>query len=231
MHLHANNLIVGFNMDTFIKRSITGFFLLISFLGIFFYAPLIIFSLLLCCIATIILLYELPVLTMQTTCMQTIALYAYVVIPFSCMIFLNQLSEQRILLCIAFLAAAAFDMGAYCIGNLWGKNPLAPSISPAKTIEGLMGGYVCCFLFLWIVTQQLLQNNTSLPALVLLTIFLGSLAFIGDLFESMLKRRAKIKDSGSLLPGHGGLLDRFDSSMATTVGIYITKTYVIQFFR
>lgn len=229
-------------MHTFIKRTITGIFLLISFLGIFFYASPIVFGLILVAIQAIIIAYELPQLVIPVnsknkfgktlnTVLYNNGVVLYATLPFAFMLLLNADYYYRILLCIAFLAAAAFDTGAYCAGNLWGRHPIAPSISPAKTIEGLIGGYASCFLFLWIVTQQLLQNNTSLLALLVLTLFFGSLAFVGDLFESVLKRHAKIKDSGSLLPGHGGLLDRLDSSMATTLGIYLAKVYVIQFFR
>ncbi|MFE8699110.1 phosphatidate cytidylyltransferase [Cytobacillus sp. FJAT-54145] len=104
----------------------------------------------------------------------------------------------------------ATDSGAYFIGRAFGKNKLWPEISPNKTIEGFIGGIICAVLVavLFIVFSDI---QASLIELVLITILLSIFGQVGDLVESALKRHYDVKDSGTILPGHGGILDRFDS--------------------
>ncbi len=104
----------------------------------------------------------------------------------------------------------ATDSGAYFIGKATGKTKLWPEISPNKTVEGSIGGIVCAMavaaLFVW-----LSDIKATLLPLMGITIFLSFFGQIGDLVESALKRHFNVKDSGFILPGHGGILDRFDS--------------------
>lgn len=117
-----------------------------------------------------------------------------------------------------FIGAWVFDTAAYCSGTLWGNHKICPSISPKKTWEGLLGGFCAVLIFhLFIV-----HNNPLL--LFALSGSCSALAFGGDLFESYLKRRAHIKDVGSILPGHGGMFDRFDSVIAVALGCLISQT-------
>ncbi|SDI56483.1 phosphatidate cytidylyltransferase [Ferrimonas sediminum] len=111
-----------------------------------------------------------------------------------------------------FLIVWGADTGAYFFGRAFGKHKLAPHVSPGKTIEGLLGGLLVCVL-LAIAGWLWLPNNGFMPvlAVVLVTALASAL---GDLSESMFKRSANIKDSGRLLPGHGGILDRIDSITA-----------------
>ncbi|SHI10750.1 phosphatidate cytidylyltransferase [Ferrimonas marina] len=104
------------------------------------------------------------------------------------------------------------DTGAYFVGKAIGKNKLIPKVSPGKTREGLLGGMAVCAL-LSLIGWQLVPSLSLVEALLLgmVTAFASAL---GDLAESMFKRAANIKDSGSLLPGHGGVLDRIDSVTA-----------------
>ena len=110
------------------------------------------------------------------------------------------------------------DIGSYIFGKIFGKKSLSP-ISPSKTVEGLIGGIFCsvstgiifCYLFNW--------NNHLLIGTVF-GIIISLMALVGDLIESMMKRDAKLKDSGNLLPGHGGILDRIDSYIFTPSLIY-----------
>lgn len=109
------------------------------------------------------------------------------------------------------------DTGAYFAGRRFGKNKLAPSISPGKTWEGVIGALLCVSLYIvlvWSFSPNFVYKEV-LPGLLLASWWWVGLAVIGDLFESAIKRQAGVKDSGALLPGHGGLLDRIDALTST----------------
>lgn len=117
------------------------------------------------------------------------------------------------------------DTGAYFGGRLFGRRPLAPSISPNKTVEGLVIGMACAVLAVWFAGRY----QEWLPGTHALVLGLGVAVFapIGDLFESFVKRQAGAKDTGSLLGAHGGVLDRLDAILFTAVvGYYIWLAYV-----
>jgi len=116
------------------------------------------------------------------------------------------------------------DSGAYFIGILGGKHKLFPRISPKKSIEGFMGGVLVSCLAIFIS-----QSWLSLPFLhsVILGVLIGVTGQLGDFFASMLKREMKRKDFGFILPGHGGVLDRFDSLLFTTPVFYYYLKYLI----
>ncbi|PLR97245.1 phosphatidate cytidylyltransferase [Bacillus sp. T33-2] len=103
----------------------------------------------------------------------------------------------------------ATDSGAYFIGRAIGKNKLWPEISPNKTVEGFFGGVFCALI---VAAVFLFTGIDASPVLLLIaTVFLSIFGQIGDLVESAMKRHYNVKDSGNILPGHGGILDRFDS--------------------
>lgn len=112
-------------------------------------------------------------------------------------------------------AAAAADIGAYFAGRRFGRRKLAPEVSPAKTLEGAVGGAVA--ILAWGVVGALCFGAAapSLPRWLALVAVLFVASVTGDLFESAFKRARGVKDSGGLLPGHGGVLDRVDSVIAT----------------
>ena len=112
----------------------------------------------------------------------------------------------------------AGDTGAYFIGRKWGKHKLAPKLSPKKTMEGAVGGVICCLLVAGVF--HIFHPATSLAKLLVLSVLVAFAGLLGDLVESVLKRRAGIKDSGKLIPGHGGVLDRFDSFLLTAPLVY-----------
>ena len=123
------------------------------------------------------------------------------------------------LLTLFFIVVFAGDTGAYYTGRTLGKNKLAPRISPGKTVEGAIGG------LLGNVIAALIAHYTFFPELNLwhvapLALVMGFLGITGDLCESMLKRGAKAKDAGHLIPGHGGLLDRLDSMLFNAPLLY-----------
>ena len=110
----------------------------------------------------------------------------------------------------ALLVIWVTDSGAYFVGRAMGKKKLWPDISPNKTIEGAVGGILCAVIAA-LLMSQLVDLHTSWMKLIIVTAILSIFGQIGDLVESALKRHYGVKDSGSLLPGHGGILDRFDS--------------------
>jgi phosphatidate cytidylyltransferase len=119
----------------------------------------------------------------------------------------------------------AADTGAYYAGTLWGKHLLAPTVSPKKTIEGVGGGLALAIgtalaACVWFVPQL------SLTDAVILGLLLTVAGLLGDLWESVIKRRVGVKDSGSILPGHGGMLDRLDSLLFTAPTFYYYVTWV-----
>jgi phosphatidate cytidylyltransferase len=116
------------------------------------------------------------------------------------------------LLAVGLIAAA--DSGAYLFGVNFGKHKLAPNISPGKSWEGFWGGLFCSIGLAIGSSFYFEQNSQRIFEFALLGLVIGVFSVIGDLFESMLKRHAQIKDSSSLIPGHGGLLDRLDSILS-----------------
>ncbi len=109
------------------------------------------------------------------------------------------------------------DIAAYFAGRAYGKHKLAPSISPGKTWEGVVGALLGVFVYveaIWILSPHF-SDRGMLPIFLVASWLWVGLAVIGDLFESAIKRQAEVKDSGALLPGHGGLLDRIDALTST----------------
>ena len=116
-----------------------------------------------------------------------------------------------------FLMVWCADSGAYFVGRKLGRRKMAPNVSPNKSVEGLAGGLVTGLLVVVAISVFKLQlTGTVLVAFVTLSALTILASVLGDLFESMLKRRAGVKDSGTILPGHGGILDRIDSLLSAT---------------
>lgn len=135
---------------------------------------------------------------------------AYVGIGF--MYFYETRSEGLRYILFAFLIVWLTDTGAYIFGRLMGKHKLWPVISPNKTIEGFFGGILCSIL-VPLVMHMFVDLHMNIWLLLLVTIVLSMFGQLGDLVESGFKRHFGVKDSGRILPGHGGILDRFDSFM------------------
>ncbi|WP_338001078.1 phosphatidate cytidylyltransferase [Ktedonobacter robiniae] len=127
-------------------------------------------------------------------------------------------------LCLALLGAWSTDTGAFHIGKAFGirVHPLLPRISPGKNIEGLIGGTIFATVTCLLIGSLLLHLPWYLC--LLLGIILGPCSLAGDLSESLIKREAHAKDSGTIMPGHGGILDRCDSIL---FGVIIVYTFML----
>ena len=122
------------------------------------------------------------------------------------------------------------DSGAYYVGKNFGKHKLSPRISPKKTIEGLAGG-IATSIVTALVIHFTFFKEFPLHHAIIAGVILSFAGVIGDLAESMWKRSAEVKDSGTLIPGHGGFLDRFDSIFFTAPILYCYWTLIVHGFR
>ena len=140
--------------------------------------------------------------------------FVYAVLPAISLLWIRERDVHGLeLLLWTLLVTWSTDIGAYFAGRRFGRRKLAPAISPGKTIEGLYGGIAAATL---IGGAWVLANGLGMPLLLLAPIFAVA-AQGGDLFESGMKRRAGVKDSGAWLPGHGGVLDRLDGLVPVAV--------------
>ena len=131
-------------------------------------------------------------------------------------------TQNKALLLLPFIMIWASDIGAYFIGKKFGKNKLAKNISPGKTIEGALGGFVCNAICASILVYFF---AISFYIMFFFAIIVTALSIFGDIYQSFLKRRANVKDSGSFIPGHGGLFDRLDSFCPTLPIFFLVCNY------
>jgi len=148
---------------------------------------------------------------------------------------LRGLEDGRNWVYLAVLTTFANDTGAYFMGRVRGKHKLAPRISPSKTWEGAAGGLICAILAAVVIAVILKLISVTLGApfvfrywqIMLLGFLVGIFAQLGDLVESLLKRNMGVKESGNLLPGHGGILDRFDSLIFVGAVVYYCVIWAV----
>lgn len=143
----------------------------------------------------------------------------YLAFSFVAMLDVRGLENGLMLILFVLAVTWGTDIGAFFIGSKFGKNRLAPIISPKKSIEGALGGIL--FALIIAIGFSFVFTETNILLLILIASLISIVGQIGDLIESALKRLKKVKDSGSLLPGHGGILDRFDSLILIFFVIYI----------
>jgi phosphatidate cytidylyltransferase len=140
---------------------------------------------------------------------------------------IRNLADGKLWALFLIVTVWAGDISAFLSGSLWGKHKLYPKISPKKTYEGLAGAIVGS------VIVALIYGRLLLPGLgkglcILLAVGLGLLGQVGDFTESMLKRSALVKDSGALIPGHGGMLDRIDSFLFSAPFLHYSLLYLLK---
>lgn len=161
--------------------------------------------------------------------MFSVAGYIYIALPFMYFILLRNIHSQLLATpfgymqagCLFFYLAVlgtwASDSFAYFSGFFFGKRKLCPSISPKKTFEGFLGGVVGTVLLIVLLGAS---SGFSILMMLILGLLIAALASVGDLVESLFKRYVGIKDSGTIFPGHGGVLDRFDSMLFSVPLVY-----------
>jgi len=140
---------------------------------------------------------------------------------------LHKQNPDLVLLLLVLIWSA--DSGAYFIGRAIGKHKLCPRVSPGKTVEGAIGGIVTTIGVMALYVGLLLENASSEQYLIyaILALLVANASVVGDLFESLFKRISNIKDSGNLLPGHGGIFDRIDSLTAAAPIFYLAYELLI----
>ena len=128
------------------------------------------------------------------------------------------------LILLMFILTWTFDTFAYLLGIKFGKHKIMPSVSPKKSWEGFVGGYIFTIVAAYITSKYFLQIDLHLAFIV--SLFLPFTATLGDFLESHYKREAGVKDSGNFIPGHGGMLDRMDAFMITIPAIYLIDNFL-----
>jgi phosphatidate cytidylyltransferase len=147
----------------------------------------------------------------------------YVGLPVGALVGIRTGGGPRVLF-LLMLTIIVSDTAQYYTGRLFGRRPLAPMASPKKTIEGALGGFACGTAAFAVLSNWWLP--IAMPFRIALGVTIVALGIAGDLFESMLKRSAGVKDSSGLIPGHGGVLDRIDALLFAAPVYYIVLKYV-----
>ena len=159
----------------------------------------------------------------------------YVVVSFSSMSLIRYIDKDvgLFVLILVFVVAWITDSCAYIVGSLFGKHKLIPEVSPKKTVEGAIGGMVCALiafvLYGLIVDLIFADIKVNYIALIIYAPILSAVSQLGDLFASLLKRQHGIKDYSNIFPGHGGVMDRFDSILAVSTILLILSQIIAPF--
>jgi len=148
----------------------------------------------------------------------------YIGLPLGALAAVRALGGREALL-LLMLTIVVSDSAQYYTGRAFGRRPLAPAISPKKTLEGAIGGMVIGTLA-FVAGARIIFDGASLLLIVLVGASIAALGIVGDLFESLLKRSAGVKDSGAIIPGHGGVLDRIDSWLFASPVYYVFIRYL-----
>ncbi|MDR0958414.1 MAG: phosphatidate cytidylyltransferase [Clostridiales bacterium] len=218
------------------KINFVGYFFAILYVGLayfdmaenFTFPIAVLFILVLFCI--VVILYD---KVSVTDCAKVFLGFMYIAGLFSCVIFVRNSENGIYNVWIIFLAAFGSDTGAYITGKLFGKRKLAPNLSPKKTVEGSIGGIIlagAASAVLGVIFYKLgFIDSTDVMFFAIVGTIGGAFSQIGDLAASAIKRRSGIKDFGDILPGHGGVLDRFDSVLFVAPLVYISLKVLSQF--
>ena len=197
-------------MGELLKRTLTGMLVVGSVVGTILAGKLF-FAALLCIVLAFCYSESLHLCPLRKSPLYGVLFLLYITVGLVCLYLLYDYAGVYVVLGF-FVLIWISDIFAYITGSLWGKHKLCPKISPSKTWEGAIGGGVLAILWGYVWKLWFLPNTGSMEW-VLLSIFVIVAGMVGDLLESAVKRKAGVKDSGKFLPGHGGMLDRFDSAL------------------
>ncbi len=142
----------------------------------------------------------------------------YIIFGFSSILAIRDMENGQYLYLLIFMSAWVSDTGAYFTGVLIGKHKLIPDVSPKKTVEGAVGGLIFCiasFVIFGVIMDKCYGLDSNYILLSLLALVMSVVSMCGDLVASLIKRNYDLKDYSKLIPGHGGIMDRFDSIIAT----------------
>ncbi len=140
------------------------------------------------------------------------------------LVMLHKQSPEMLMFLLTIICMA--DISAYFTGKRFGKNKLAPELSPGKSREGVLGALLSSIVLAVIGLQLFTINKPLWPYFIILCVVVALISVVGDLYESLLKRKAGVKDSGTILPGHGGVLDRIDSITAAAPGFVLGLSWI-----
>ena len=148
----------------------------------------------------------------------------YIIVPWTCMIVLRDYAFGKQVLITLFVCTWGCDVGAYIGGKMFGSVKLCEHVSPGKTVQGFVAGIIASLL-----VNAVAIYFFSLPTypLILIGFICGFFGQLGDLAESLIKREAEVKDSGRVIPGHGGMLDRFDSILFNGLITYLVLRVIL----
>jgi len=181
------------------------------------------------CTVIVILLWRLtgPVEGYVTDVTSTVFLLAYPCLLFSALVFLLARPQGAALIATFVVGIAASDTGGYFMGVLIGKHPMAPRISPKKSWEGVVGSFLLSGILVTLMVVFLLADSWWKG--LLLAVVLVVVGILGDLVESVIKRDLGVKDLGTLIPGHGGIMDRLDSYILAAVPAWLMMAWLFPY--
>ena len=214
--------------DNFKKRSLTSIFLIFLLLVNFFFQPIFLYSLLIIGVVSILEFINLIKRIFKNDLNKLILssiFISFIFAYFSFFFILSNFIQLKIILFSLLFGCIGSDIGGYVFGKIF-KGPKITKISPNKTISGSLGSIlICCLTF----SGSIFFFINSINVLIIITGIVTSIfCQLGDLFFSHLKRKAKKKDTGNLLPGHGGFLDRIDGML---LGIPVGFIFILLFLR
>ncbi len=157
------------------------------------------------------------------------AMEIYVTFGMSSIVLVRDIRHGEFLFWLIFMSAWMTDSGGYFVGRLLGRRKLCEHISPKKTVEGAIGGVLFCvvtFVAYGLVVGAIFNLRPNYPFIIVLSVAVAVVSQLGDLIASLVKRHYGVKDFGKMLPGHGGIMDRFDSIFAVAPFIFLICSHV-----
>ncbi len=155
----------------------------------------------------------------------------YVAVMLACIYQVRMMEQGAYIVWLIFLCSWGCDTCAYCVGVKFGRHKMSPVLSPKKSVEGAVGGLAGAFLLTviygMVFRTQMDISTAQIFVMAAISTVGGLISMIGDLAASAIKRNYKVKDYGTLIPGHGGILDRFDSVIFTAPVIYYLAAYLL----